>query len=123
MQPNEPKTNVTLAFWNCNAMELRYYCNIYMKINGDWHSLTGSMKRRTFGWIHFCLDYDFTNMNLSVAIDQTAVYQTRLEKRINLRSVKISWKHVEDEYIFPETFTMVNIFHRYLHMYIVLLVI
>ena len=107
MQSKNTSTNLIFSLWSCVTMESKHNCSVYVKINSEWTELT----KRTFGWMHLCLDYDFTQMNLSVSCDQTTPHTAQLTSRIYLNSLEVSWVGW-NAHIFPEMFTMLNIFTR-----------
>ena len=92
-------------------MESKHNCSVYMNINDASNSEWTELTKRTIGWMHLCLDYDFTQMNLSVSCDQTTPHTVQLTSRIYLNSLEASWVGWND-HIFPEMFTMLNIFTR-----------
>ena len=113
LQSKHTSTNLTFLLWNCDPMKLKHNCSVLMNINdasnGEWTELN----QRTFGWMHLCLDLDFTQMNLSVSCDQATPQTVQLTNRIYLNSLHIGWDAGWNYQIFPEMFTMLNIFTRY----------
>ena len=62
--------------------------------------------------MHACISLDFIKQVVTVAYDKTVVHTSPFTAKFALKSVRVTWKDVFP-YVFPEMFTMFNIFSRY----------
>ena len=111
LQADEPVVFFTMAFGNCLGVET--FCDIWINYDNAWSKVSDQFPKRSYGWMHACISFDFSSRSLSVAYDQHVIHTSPFTSKFSIKTLKVSWDEVYP-YVFPEMFTMLNIFTRYI---------
>ena len=117
VDPDNPKTDIIIAAWYCWKQELTFFCKTHVHYDEQWlveKPYTPDYSR-PYGWVHVCLDFDFRRMNLTIAFDNKVLFARELASKFDLTSPRVTWRRKANIFAFnfPEMFTQLNIYSRF----------